>query len=62
VIVHGAATGVDSAFDLTVILARVTIDPHPAEWDRLGRRAGPISNAEMVAKGRAFVWPSISSS
>jgi hypothetical protein len=51
VIVHGAATGVDSVFDRAAIAAQVAREPHPAEWDRLGRRAGPVRNAEMIAKG-----------
>jgi len=51
VLVHGAATGVDSAFDRAAIVARVTREPHPADRDRLGRRAGPVRNGEMIAKG-----------
>jgi hypothetical protein len=39
VIVHGAGTGGDSALDRAAIAERVTREPHPAEWDRLGRRA-----------------------
>jgi hypothetical protein len=51
VLIHGAATGVDSAFDRAAILARVEREPCPADWDRLGKRAGPIRNGVMVAKG-----------
>ena len=54
VLVHGAATGVDSAFDRAAIAARVAREPHPAEWDRLGRRAGPVRNAAMIATGAGF--------
>ena len=58
---RGAATGVDAAFDRATIAARVTREPHLADWDRLGRRAGPVRNAEMIAKGQAFLWSSIGS-
>jgi YspA, cpYpsA-related SLOG family len=51
IIVHGAARGVDAAFHHAATLARVDKDPCPAEWERLGRRVGPIRNAAMVAKG-----------
>jgi hypothetical protein len=51
VIVHGAAKEVDSTFHWAACLARTGREPQPAEWARLGRRAGPIRNAEMVAKG-----------
>ena len=38
-----------------------TIDPHPADWDRRGRAAGPIRNSEMVQSGAhvclAFIRP-----
>jgi hypothetical protein len=51
VLVHGAATGVDSAIDRAGILARVEREPHPADWKRQGNRAGPIRNGEMVSKG-----------
>jgi hypothetical protein len=29
----------------------VASEGHPAEWDRLGRRAGPVRNAHMVSLG-----------
>jgi len=46
VLVHGAATGVDSAFDMACAFARVDRDPNPAEWTRLGRRADPVRKAQ----------------
>jgi hypothetical protein len=51
VLVHGAATGVDSAFDRAGIAVGVAREPHPADWKRPGKRAGPIRNGEMVTAG-----------
>jgi hypothetical protein len=54
VIVHGAARGVDADFHWAACLARTEREPYPAEWDRLGRRAGPIRNATMIANGASL--------
>ncbi|MBO4273107.1 DUF2493 domain-containing protein [Microbispora triticiradicis] len=65
VIVHGAwPTGAD---DIAAWWARqyphlhITDEPHPADWNRYGRRAGFRRNAEMVALGAdlclAFIAP-----
>jgi hypothetical protein len=51
VIVHGAASGVDAAFHWTACMARTGREPHPTDWTRLGRRAGPIRNAAKVSTG-----------
>lgn len=49
-IVHGAATGVDSAFEEAAELLGVDTEPHPADWGK-GKSAGPIRNSEMVKTG-----------
>ncbi len=52
VVVHGAAKGVDSAAASWAKDAMsVTPEPHPADWDRHGKKAGAIRNGEMVAAG-----------
>jgi hypothetical protein len=53
-IVHGAASGVDSAFAEAARMAGVTTEPHPADWSR-GKKAGPERNVEMIRAGCAFV-------
>lgn len=50
-IVHGAAPGVDQSFADACRSLEIADEPHPADWDRLGRRAGPVRNGEMVAAG-----------
>lgn len=60
VIVHGAARGADTlaaqyvtdqrdAFEVDGIL--IWDEPHPADWQRHGKRAGYLRNAEMVRLG-----------
>jgi predicted Rossmann-fold nucleotide-binding protein len=51
VIVHGAAQGADTAAWVWAARCGVPMDIHRADWDKHGRRAGPIRNAEMLASG-----------
>jgi len=38
--------------------AGICEEPHPADWDRFGKRAGMLRNAEMVraGAGMCFAW------
>lgn len=54
-IVHGAASGVDAAFEAAAREEGVATEPHPARWDLFGDRAGPIRNTEMIRAGAKFV-------
>jgi hypothetical protein len=50
-LVHGGARGADR---LVAEVAREygwTVEEHPADWERHGRAAGPLRNAEMVQAG-----------
>ena len=58
VLIHGAATGADTlaanwaaANAIPQLPFKVTRD----DWNRLGRRAGPLRNQEMLLKGRPNV-------
>jgi hypothetical protein len=53
VIVHGAASGVDSAFR-DARNPETPHEPHPAQWERLGKKAGPVRNQAMVDLGADF--------
>lgn len=48
VIVHGDGNGVDQAFALECREGNIIVEAHPAKWE-LGKRAGPLRNAEMIA-------------
>lgn len=52
-IVHGdCPTGADSyAQILATNMPGYVNEPHPADWDRHGKAAGPIRNQEMVDLG-----------
>jgi hypothetical protein len=54
VVVHGAAPGVDESFDSAARGLGIAVEPHPADWDRLGSRAGPARDQEMVDAGAAL--------
>ncbi len=53
VIVHGACRGADLlvARLAAATIPGVTIEPHPAEWAKFGKSAGPRRNAAMVNSG-----------
>lgn len=51
VIVHGAARGADRIAGEEADKAGFLTDPHPADWDRYGKAAGPIRNREMALLG-----------
>lgn len=50
-LVHGGAAGVDMMADAWAATRRVAREVHRPDWAGLGKRAGMIRNAEMVAKG-----------
>lgn len=52
VIVHGACPrGADEMADQYANACAIKVERHPADWERHGRRAGFIRNAEMVELG-----------
>lgn len=48
VIVHGGARGADSIADRWAKRNHISVKPHPADWDRFQKAAGPIRNQEML--------------
>lgn len=51
-IIHGGATGADEWAHEWAVGSRCDVEVYPAEWDLLGRRAGPRRNALMLSRGR----------
>lgn len=51
-IIEGGAKGADTAARIWASLSDVPSRCFPADWKSLGRRAGPIRNAQMLAEGR----------
>lgn len=51
ILIHGTAMGLDSLASTIWMELGGAVEPHPADWDRWGKRAGYVRNAEMVATG-----------
>jgi hypothetical protein len=54
-IVQGAAAGVDHAFVEAAYDAGCGVCSYAANWEKFGKRAGPLRNQEMVDAGADFV-------
>jgi hypothetical protein len=50
-LVHGAAPGADTIAAMLAEQHGWQVETFPAEWDRYGRRAGPVRNQLMVDHG-----------
>ena len=50
-IVHGDARGADRLADRIAAEMFIVTEPHPADWTRYGKAAGPIRNQEMLDSG-----------
>lgn len=53
-IVHGATRGADRIADEEAGKLGFLTEPHPADWERHGKAAGPIRNEEMAQAGAAL--------
>lgn len=51
-LIHGAARGADSMAGEWAKMRRVEVRAFPAEWERLGRKAGPVRNQQMLDEGK----------
>ena len=52
VILHGAARGADSLAQQWAEALDVRTEPHPADWAKYGRAAGPLRNQAMADRLR----------
>ena len=55
VIIHGNAVGADLLAGRWAMQNKVTQVPFPADWNGLGRKAGPIRNQQMLDEGKPDV-------
>lgn len=51
VVIHGAAPRVDTWAGEWAEARGLSVLRFPADWNRYGRRAGPLRNAQMLAEG-----------
>jgi hypothetical protein len=51
VLVHGACRGADLLAAGVWLGWHLPVEPHPADWTRYGRAAGPLRNRHMVSLG-----------
>ena len=54
-VVSGCAEGADTLGERWGDAKRIKVTRFPAEWERLGRAAGPVRNGQMAAYAQAFV-------
>lgn len=47
-VVHGASRGADSIADRVALALKIHVEAHAAEWERLGKGAGPARNQRML--------------
>lgn len=55
VIISGAAKGADTLGEHYARMKGFAVESHPADWEKHGRAAGPIRNAEMADTADALI-------
>lgn len=51
-VIHGGSTGADRIAGEWAALRKVPVQVYFAKWGALGRRAGPMRNAQMLSDGK----------
>ena len=54
-VISGCAKGVDSLGEQYAVVHGIPVERHPADWNRLGRAAGPLRNHEMAQCAEALI-------
>lgn len=54
-VVSGCAAGVDRLGEAWAAERHLPLDLYPADWERLGKRAGPVRNEKMAENADALV-------
>ena len=55
IILSGGAAGADTLGESYARERGYLVEVHPADWDRYGKRAGPIRNGVMASKAQALI-------
>ena len=50
-VIHGGCRGADLMAGDWAVSRGVPVLPFPADWERLGKRAGPVRNQQMIDEG-----------
>ena len=53
---RGRCDGADFWGEQWALSHGIPVDPHPADWDRYNRQAGPIRNSEMAQVADALIY------
>lgn len=51
-VIHGGANGADKLAHLWACARGLRISSYPADWQKYGKRAGPIRNRQMLTEGK----------
>ena len=54
-VISGCAKGVDTLGEQYAVVHEIPVERHPADWNRLGRAAGPLRNREMAQCAEALI-------
>lgn len=54
-VVSGGSRGVDKSAERIAKSDRIPLKRFPADWDRYGKKAGPLRNREMAAYADALI-------
>ena len=54
-VLSGGATGIDAHGEMYALANGIPLETYPAEWDKHGKAAGPLRNAQMARNADALI-------
>jgi len=62
VVISGGARGADSIGEAWAAKNKIPVERFPADWERLGKRAGYLRNIQMACRAQALIaiWDGVS--
>lgn len=55
VVISGTARGIDRMAERWAIRHNISVERYPANWEKFGKSAGYIRNAQMIKKAEALI-------